>query len=863
MTVEADIHSGLPAFTIVGLPDAAVQESRERVRAALLNSGFDFPLRRITVNLAPADLRKAGPGFDLALAAAVLAASGQVPQRAAGVVRAVRGAGARRVRARSARLDRDGAGGARGRAATCSWSRARTRPRRRWSTGSTCRADRDAARARAVPGRRELARRARRGRRARCSRCPRSGEDDFRQLRGHHALRRALEVAAAGGHNLLMVGPPGSGKSMAARRLPSILPPLTLDEALAVTRVHSVAGVLGADPIARTRPFRAPHHSISAAGLVGGGRLPAPGEASLAQHGVLFLDELAEFSRPALEALRQPLEEGSVRITRAQRDGHVPGALHVRGREQSLPVWARGRPAPRLHLPGAGAGPLPGEAERGAARPHRHRAAGRAALARRAARGGRAGGSARDPRARDRGARAPAQRLDGIAAACNGELGPAELRRLCRLDGRCRQARISAAHDRGALTMRGHDRAMRVARTLADLDGCDTVRAAPRRRRRSPTGCRHERVCARCLRRAALLGRLVPWIERALNERRGVPELLALVEREADRAVCGDKRGADRRVSGAVRRRRGAALRRWTRACGPCAGTTAAIRSPLRVAARCSRRPVPEGGRGVARAAGGRAAGGDRRFAAGVGVRETGRVHARPRACGARRAGRQRPGVRRRRRGARGRARGRRAGRRRDAVGRRLRVPALAPRAAPRGCAKQGLVVSELPPGTRPLQVVLSGAQPHHGRARAHDGRGRGHRDLGLADHGAVRPATSGATWAPFRARSPPAWRPGPTRCWPTAPASCARRRTCSTRCTAWAQAAASTIAVRDPLEPRLERLLRGGRGGPGRGRDRARRARPVGEVLAGLTELELLGLVRRGPGGAYVRAPDGAPAYA
>src|SRR5439155_16659291 len=142
---------------------------------------------------------------------------------------------------------------------------------------------------------------------------------DLAQVRGHHALKRALEIAAAGGHNMMLVGPPGSGKSMAARRLPSIMPPLTLAEALDVTRVHSVAGLLGGEPLVARRPFRAPHHTISSAGLVGGGTGPRPGEASLAQHGVLFLDELGEFSRPALEALRQPVEDGSIHITRSQR----------------------------------------------------------------------------------------------------------------------------------------------------------------------------------------------------------------------------------------------------------------------------------------------------------------------------------------------------------------------------------------------------------------------------------------------------------------------------------------------------------------------------------------------------------------
>jgi magnesium chelatase family protein len=472
VTVEADIHSGLPAFTIVGLPDAAVQESRERVRAALLNSGFDFPLRRITVNLAPADLRKAGPGFDLALAAAVLAASGQVhSDRLAscalcgelgldGSVRRVRGA---IVMAQAAR------------AAGC---RHLVVPAANAAEAALI----DGLEVVPVEALLELVRFLAGGEQAVAPAVdaaallatPRTGEEDFRQLRGQHAVRRALEVAAAGGHNVFMVGPPGSGKSLAARRLPSILPPLTLDEALAVTRVHSVAGVLGSDPIAPARPFRAPHHSISAAGLVGGGVPPGPGEVSLAQHGVLFLDELSEFSRPAIEALRQPLEEGSIHITRAQRTVKFPARFMLVGASNPCPCGHYGAPRRdctcpepaiaryRAKLSGAlldridivlrveqpSRAELRAEGEPEASAPIRARVIA--------------------ARTRQR------TRLTGTAAACHGQMGPSELHSLCGLDSGARRT-LADAHDRGALTMRGHDRAMRVARTLADLDGSDTV----------------------------------------------------------------------------------------------------------------------------------------------------------------------------------------------------------------------------------------------------------------------------------------------------------------------------------------------------------------------------------------------------
>jgi magnesium chelatase family protein len=271
-----------------------------------------------------------------------------------------------------------------------------------------------------------------------------------------------------------MIGPPGSGKSMAARRLPSILPPLTLDEALAVTRVHSVAGVLGAEPIARRRPFRAPHHSISAAGLVGGGTPPAPGEASLAQHGVLFLDELAEFHRPALEALRQPLEEGSVRITRAQRSVTFPARFMLVAASNPCPCGLRGGPYRECTCPPAVL--------------NRYRAKLSGALLDRidivlrveqpSRRDVVAEGDPEPSAAiRQRVAAARGRqhdRLGGTPAACNAQLPPGDLRRLCRLDGGARRV-LADAHDRAALTMRGHDRAMRVARTLADLDGCDMV----------------------------------------------------------------------------------------------------------------------------------------------------------------------------------------------------------------------------------------------------------------------------------------------------------------------------------------------------------------------------------------------------
>jgi magnesium chelatase family protein len=470
VNVEVDVSFGLPAFTMVGLPDTSVRESRDRIRSAIRNSGFEFPPHRITVNLAPADVRKAGSSFDLPIALGILAASGVVQRRDVddvlvlgelsldGTIQAARGvlpiaAAARRRRFRGLLLPSSNSREA------AVVSDLEFYPVR--SLGEAVGALNDprpvALSFEPSTEPMELV------------------HGDFADVRGQLTARRALEIAAAGGHNVLLAGPPGSGKTMMARRAAGILPALTFDEALEVTAIHSVAGLLPPDVgLLTARPFRAPHHTLSDVALAGGGSIPRPGEISLAHHGVLFLDEMPEFSRRALEVLRQPLEDGLVRIARAQRTAVFPARFVLIGAMNPCPCGYAGDPRRACRCTPSQVGRYAGRLS-GPLRDRMDLTVDVAALPPHELTSAAAGEATTEIRVRVEAARGRQyERREAAGVSQNARLAPRALRRVCQLD-RQGERLLAQASERLGLTARAFDRILRVARTIADLDGAARV----------------------------------------------------------------------------------------------------------------------------------------------------------------------------------------------------------------------------------------------------------------------------------------------------------------------------------------------------------------------------------------------------
>ncbi|HET91625.1 MAG TPA: ATP-binding protein [Chloroflexi bacterium] len=474
--VEVDTSRGMPSLVIVGLPDAAVKESSERVRAAVKNSGLVFPGKRITVNLAPADIRKAGPSYDLPIAVGILIASEQAWPQAVedalfvgelsldGSVRHVNGILPIAALAQEQAIRRV-------------FVPAVDAPEAALIKGlEVIPVENMAQLAAHLQGLRAI---------------PPFTPDvnpaslplpeyaaDFAEIKGQEHVKRALEVAAAGGHNVLMVGPPGAGKTLLARSMPSILPTMVIEEALEVTKIYSIAGLLPDDtPIIRRRPFRAPHHTISHAGLVGGGHWPRPGEISLAHRGVLFLDELPEFGTRTLEGMRQPLEDGHISIARSTGTLTFPSRFMMVAAMNPCPCGYYGDPVRECtcsmqtisRYQKRISGPLLDRIDI-------HIEVPRVDYDKLTA--DRLGEPSELIRSRVEQAREmQRQRFDGVSLSSNADMGPAEVRQICRLSETGRSL-IKAAMQQLQMSARAFHRILKLARTIADLAGSESIETA-------------------------------------------------------------------------------------------------------------------------------------------------------------------------------------------------------------------------------------------------------------------------------------------------------------------------------------------------------------------------------------------------